>query len=378
MRYPEFKDGDDPYDWLTNLYAAFTANNTPESRKLDLLPALLKGGANAWYHNNKRSIKTFGNISGPSQGRDAFTRLFIERFAGQENQFHWCQQLKNRKQGRNESVDSFTEDYLRLSKRADPRGHELGLMKVNNYIGSLRDEIQMHVTMASPKTINEARNKAKAVESAFKIYNRKEAENETDERIRNLEAMVAKTYLVDTNNTSTNTNNNNSNTNWQITCNYCNKKGHKANDCHQKTKDQQQSRGNTQQRIVTCYNCNRTGHIAKDCRTQIRTGNQPSCYKCGQKGHYGNDCNSRNNQNRGNQSYNNQRNQSYNNQRNQSSNNQRIQSLNNQTLKQRNGRIVRTFYANDEEEEDYDEIDTQQQLVEVVSELADKVKHLKV
>ena len=359
--FPLFNEEDDPYDWIQEFQIACETNGFEGDRRLQIIPSLLQGNAKRWWLAVKPNIKTFGIKQGDkNEGQDSFVRNFIERFAGIDKQYEWDRKLNKIKQEIGETVSNYTDRWMSALKRADPRGAMLEYSKINKYIEGLRGEIRKDVMIQNPKSLRDAQTKARTIESAISYQN---GDDVMEERIKNLEQMLVKTFVATTGNTSTNTNNTNNtryNNNSGITCNYCKKQGHRANECRSRinvqqgnnTQFQQRNNGqyqgnNTQQRVLTCYNCNKTGHISKNCNAPRR--NQPTCQKCGKRGHYTDKCYAQNNQNNRNQSF-----------------------------QQRNGRTVRTFYANDDEEEEEDQYSTQQQLVNVVSELADKVKHLKV
>ena len=90
-KMPEFKDGDNPYTWLNEFWAACVTNKIGYERKLEMLPTLLKGTAGNWFRVNRTQFKEFGNVGDAKEG--SFVRRFIEQYAGPEKQYEWSRQL---------------------------------------------------------------------------------------------------------------------------------------------------------------------------------------------------------------------------------------------------------------------------------------------
>ena len=81
----------------------------------------------------------------------------------------WKQQLRNRKQKPGETVEEYAATLEELWKRIDPHNRRMELDRISEFIEGLRAELIIPVQSAMPKSINDAIDKAKAVETAYSI-----------------------------------------------------------------------------------------------------------------------------------------------------------------------------------------------------------------
>ena len=291
---------------------------------MEILPIALIGTAGEWYRNAKQDIKTFG--TSPLGGKeDSFVYQFMCQFAGPEKQYEWNRLLRSLKQKAGVPVGVFANEWRKLHKRADPSGLTNEITKVNDFIGALRPDIRTNVTMQMPRTLNDAIAKAKAVEAALSLDEQGNVDREWEERLRNLELVTSKAFLTQPEQTQT-----------RIICNLCNQPGHKAEFCRTRTM-------NLQKRLTgTCFNCNQQGHMAKQCPNKKII----KCFGCGKTGHTQNNCWQKNGTGPNNQ-------------------NRNMQFQGKRII---NGKPVRVFYAEDDEE-----ADTQLQLAEAINQLTTKL-----
>jgi hypothetical protein len=365
VKLPEFNEGDDPFEWLNNYGAACVTNKIRGGRKLEHLSSVLRGSAAAWWRGIRSEVKEFGKVGSDSE---TFVVRFLDRFAGIENQYEWNRQLSERMQGPRESVRQFADSWKTLLRKADPCGTKNELTKVNDFARALRPELKYDTLINAPRTLNEAIRKAIWVESVrnstghgrtSQLYQIEEP-NEVDERLKNLEQVITKSYFQKME---------------EITCNLCNKKGHKAINCHTRTLNMERRKQGV------CFNCNKQGHMMKDCNLPRRT---IACENCGKPGHPASKCWGGRNNNNSNNYNNNYNNRNYSNNNSNNRNNQRSNVPQMQQIKNINGRPMRVFYVEeDEQEENNDNSNNNnqndnQQLVNMMDQLlSKKLKSLK-
>ncbi|XP_028417213.1 uncharacterized protein LOC114541496 [Dendronephthya gigantea] len=122
--------------------------NWTNAKKLSALMLLFEGPALAWLHTV------------PDETRNNYASLITalrQRFASPNEEFLQRQQLNDRKQGKSESLNSYTEDIIRRCSR-------LGLNdtnRMNCFISGLNDELKSHVILNRPTTFEEAESLAR-------------------------------------------------------------------------------------------------------------------------------------------------------------------------------------------------------------------------
>ena len=335
VKLPEFNEGDDPFEWLNDYGAACVTNRITGGRKIEHLATVLRGSAAAWWRSIRNEVKEFGKVGSDSE---TFVVRFLDRFAGIENQYEWNRQLSERMQGQRESVRQFADSWKALLRKADPCGTKNELTKVNDFARALRPELKYETLIKAPRTLNEAIRQATWAETVrnstghgmtsqpYQI----EEQIELDERLKNLEQVVTRSYFQKME---------------EVTCNLCNGKGHKAINCRTRTLNMERRKQGV------CFNCNKQGHMMKDCNLPRRATN---CEKCGKPGHHASKCWGGRNNNNSNNYNSNYNNRNYNNNNNNSRNNQRLNvpQVQLQQMKNINGKQMRVFYVEDEEQEE--------------------------
>ena len=81
----------------------------------------------------------------------------------------WKHQLRNRKQKPGETVEEYIAAIGELWKRIDPRGVRTEMDKIHEFIEGLHAEFIVPVQSAMPNTVDEAMEKARALETAFSM-----------------------------------------------------------------------------------------------------------------------------------------------------------------------------------------------------------------
>ena len=163
--FPEFRGGNqDPIEWLEAFERACNANRVPENRRIILVSSYLKGTALTWY--NRQTIHSWCNNHYTA---NSFIHLFKNYFCNPFKLNQWKHQLRNRKQKPGETVEEYIAAMEELWKRIDPTGIRTDMDKIHEFIEGLRPEFIVPVQSAMPDTVEEAMEKARALETAFSI-----------------------------------------------------------------------------------------------------------------------------------------------------------------------------------------------------------------
>ena len=363
--FPTFKGGNqDPIEWLEGFQRACAANRVAENRMLDILPSYLKGTALTWF--NQCGAHRWRSII-PTQ---SFVQLFQDHYCNIFRKQQWKHQLQNLKQRNGETIDEYVAEITELWKRIDPNNNRTNADKIAEFIEGLRPEFIVPVQSSMPKDIDEAINKALALETAYSIGMELSAYSLLPDYLRNLHGgfvpartnLATYTPIIPTNafrsntsesveeiidrkleqlirklganqnnfsNYSSNSNNNNNRNNINNRdiriCRNCNRIGHIAKDCRQRNNNNYNNNNNNynsnynnnnNNNARTCFNCNKPGHMAKDCRANRNNNFQNNSNQNNQ------------NQNNNNSSNPNNNNRNWNNQQNRQSSSGRNQQFN--------------------------------------------------
>ncbi|PKC03715.1 hypothetical protein RhiirA5_423366, partial [Rhizophagus irregularis] len=115
-----FKGGNqDPVEWIEAFSRACIANRVSEERAIVLVASYLKGTALTWYNR--------------------------------------------------ETIEEYIAAITELWKRVDPTDRRMELDKIHEFIEGLRPEFVVPVQSAMPQTVEEAMEKAQALETAFSM-----------------------------------------------------------------------------------------------------------------------------------------------------------------------------------------------------------------
>ena len=124
----------------------------------------MKGTALTWY---SRNVFTYWNH--PVQRHLSFVPMFKGEFCNTFRQSQWKYQLRNRKQKPGETIEEYAAAMAELWKRIDPHERRMELDRIHEFIEGLRAEFIVPVQSAMPDSVEEAIEKARAVETAFSI-----------------------------------------------------------------------------------------------------------------------------------------------------------------------------------------------------------------
>jgi Retrotransposon gag protein/Zinc knuckle len=302
---PIFNGGEqDPLIWLEEFEDACLANRISNERKIDVVPAYLKGIAHSWWNQIRINTRYWNNNCYPAQ---SFIPKFKTKWCTVHQKSRWMNQLRNRTQKSGETVDEYLDAITRLYNKVDPNRNYPDEDQLRQFINGLRDEIREPVEISCPANIEEAINRARAAEATFSrnaplssySLRRNYLGQNTDEMKDIKEALNQLTQgfqqLVTLQNSNAQNITNNNNRRETRSCNNCGRTGHLARDCRSRSSTNNNYRPNrinynnnnnrnftnnnnnnnrnpTNNNNRRCFTCNQPGHLASQCPQ--RSGNQ--------------------------------------------------------------------------------------------------------
>ena len=123
---PFYGDSQDPISWLEDFENAATANGLTDNRKLQVVPAYLKGAAATWFAERRADPATapqhWGHQVGWNTAQIAITlrQPFIDYFRTEAKLASWQRELDIHQQGLTESVEGYAAKLRDLIRRVDP------------------------------------------------------------------------------------------------------------------------------------------------------------------------------------------------------------------------------------------------------------------
>ena len=300
VELPIFKGGEqDPLTWLNDFYDACTANNITEERMLTILPAYLKGTAYTWWMDVGHGIIEWTDNINTNL---SFVHRFRRKWCTSHQKSRWMSQLRSRTQKSGETVDEYWDAVMGLYQRVDPNRNYPAEDRMQQFISGLRDEIREPVEISIPTTMDEALNRARAVESTFSrnaplnAYSRNQSNRIVNNELQDIRAVLTQLsqgfQQIATQQPSQpvgQRNNYNNNQQETRTCNKCGRIGHIARNCRSGQNNNYRSNNNnnnnnynnrrpnnSNQGTRNCFTCNQPGHIAANCpqrNQQQTTGN---------------------------------------------------------------------------------------------------------
>ena len=298
---PEFKGGEqDPLIWLEEFDDACKANRINNERKIEIIPAYLKGIAHSWWNQIKTTTQYW---DATYHQNHSFVPQFKTKWCTTHQKSRWMNQLRNRTQKSGETVDEYLDAIIRLYNKVDPDNRYPAEDALRQFINGLRDELREPVEISCPANLEEAVNRARAAEATFSrnaplssySMKRNYLGQTTDEMKDIKEALNQLTQgfqqLVSLqNNRNTQSPVNNNIRRETRSCNNCGRTGHIARDCRSRPTTNNNFRpnrttynnnnNNNSNRNFTnnnnnnrrCFTCNQPGHLASQCPQ--RSGNQ--------------------------------------------------------------------------------------------------------
>jgi len=286
VQLPIFKGGEqDPLQWIQEFDAACLANHITEERRIEIVPAYLKGLAHAWWRPIADRVQYWND---DTHDQRSFSHLFLGKWLTTHQKGRWMNQLRNRTQRPGETVDEYWNDLYNLYLRVDPEEHYPAEDRLHQFLYGLRNEIREPVEIAGPVTIAEALQRARAVESTFSrnaplsVYSLQRNQSSGNNDLQDIKSVLTQLsqgfQQLATKSTSNNRgnigNNNNNNQRETRTCNNCGKVGHLARYCRSQPRNNNNnynnrrpfnSNNNNNRGPRTCFNCHQPGHISTNC-----------------------------------------------------------------------------------------------------------------
>src|SRR5947209_808669 len=158
-------EGEDPIEWLKNFNRTAETNRwSTEARKVQVAGGFMKGIAAEWYDTNKATMNQIWNTGTGTNGNENFEDMFQARFANETKKHQWYQELMQLRQQPGESVDVFTNKFLKLADRVGVTDQGL---KLRMYLMGLSPALTPLVYSQNPATFAEATEAARRTEIGY-------------------------------------------------------------------------------------------------------------------------------------------------------------------------------------------------------------------
>ncbi|CAF4673345.1 unnamed protein product, partial [Rotaria sp. Silwood2] len=146
----------DPLTWLQTIDELFEATKTENNDRRRLLPMYFGDDVKKWYRSENHD-----------SDYDEFKKQFVNAFTSSIHKLKISTKLMNRRQGNDESVQSYYYDILALCTRLNPDMQEDE--KILYLLRGLKPSLQQHVIMNEPKKCKDLFEHAKRAEAAALI-----------------------------------------------------------------------------------------------------------------------------------------------------------------------------------------------------------------
>ncbi|CAF1076477.1 unnamed protein product [Rotaria sordida] len=245
-------DGQDPLTWLQTIDELFEATKTEKNDRCRLLPMYFGDVVKKWYRSE--------NLD---NDYDEFKKQFVNAFISSIHKLKISTKLMNRRQGNDESVQSYYYDILALCTRLNPDMQEDE--KILYLLRGLKPSLQQHVIMNEPKKSKDLFEHAKRAEAAAALITQPSptvTSSVTNEQMNETTAALHRTRISQ--NSSQNdrriwNNQSDSNRRWP-------QQNYNNNNNNNNRFRQFPPRKSSQ---FKCYNCSGIGHYAYQCPSHL-------------------------------------------------------------------------------------------------------------
>jgi hypothetical protein len=243
----------DPVTWLQTIDELFDATKTDKNDRRRFLPMYFGEDVKKWYRSGDQNSEY-----------DEFKKQFINAFTSSTYKWKISTKLMNRRQGNDESVQSYYYDVLSLCARYNPNMQEDE--KIVYLSRGLKPSIQQQVIIGNPQKCKDLFEQAKRAEAAAAIIQPSmtvtsatptEDVDETTAALRRI--SINKNSRR--NDQSTWTSKRDSNHRWSQQQQFSN------NNYYNNNQSRQSSQRDPSQ--LQCYNCNGIGHYAYQCPSHL-------------------------------------------------------------------------------------------------------------
>jgi Retrotransposon gag protein/Zinc knuckle len=247
----------DPVAWLEEFTRACNANGLNNNRKLQVVPAYLKGPASTWWTTNQALANGNANRitawTGNNNNTD-FTANFPAQFRSQTLIEIWSTELERRRQQPGESVSTYAAALQELYRRVEDGAFQYPeALKARKFVNGLLPDLYVTVKPHNDQTWQAATNRAKSYElthqdhQAVTAYLNKFAPSSSD-----TQAAALQTAIQELTNKIQQLGNNN-------------QRNFRRNNNPNFTVPNAQPQLQQQPRRLICYLCGQPGHMRRNC-----------------------------------------------------------------------------------------------------------------
>ena len=249
---------EDPRQFADKFEIYVHLQNIPADRQLDAVRMLLKGPAEVWWSSLADADKA---------NWAAFRVAFLNAFAGDGEQWMLEQQLEDRKQGKDELVEFYINDVIKLAKRLNKDDNDIRQVLIRG----LQPGIKSYVIGQNPQGLAQTVEKIKLGETALNMSKTSET---------TLGSISLSTLIEGIRNVLQNEEENTKS--GVASCSAG--PGDEGTDVSKRHLQRHRDTNYMTQRRPRCFFCNRPGHFKRDCRVFLSQMRQV-CHNCGWRGH---------------------------------------------------------------------------------------------